>query len=218
VYRVLHDLSARGLVQRNPGSPSTFTAAPPERGIDILLKRYEQKLASLQAKKSDLIRSLSSYAQVGDDERYERFSLVTGGGNLIERARQMIVNARAEYVGIMSKYGMRRVKEVGTTKAILDAKRRGVKIRLVSEVDSENKKNADYLAKHIEFRTNENLSYYLTIIDHRELLIGPAITDQEAGERNQREADLWTNNHAFISGMYSFFEHLWKVSSRYEPR
>jgi hypothetical protein len=71
------------------------------------------------------------------------------------------------------------------------------------------------LAKHIQLRKNEGLSYYLTIIDGKEMIMGPAITDEEASERNQRELDLWTNNRMFIRGMYAFFENLWRISPLY---
>jgi sugar-specific transcriptional regulator TrmB len=211
-------LLSQGLVQRNPCSPSTFTATPPDRSVSLLLNRSAGKLSALEQKKAAVIKSLSSYSHNVGDDLEERFSLMTGGGNLIVKARQMIADAKADYVSIMSKYGLKRIKETGIANAILSAQRRKVKFRVISEIDDSNFKAADFLQRHVEVRYNSNMLFYLGIADRRELVIGPAVTDEEASERNSRELDLWTNNARFIEGIYALFERIWDASPKYEGK
>jgi len=132
---------------------------------------------------------------------------------MIYKGSQMILNAKSDYIGIISKYGLGRVRKDGTGSALLRAKRRGVKVRLISEVDNGNAHNANFLSRHIALRKTVGLTFYLDVIDRKEMVIGPAITDEEAVERSKREADLWTNNSKFIQGMYGFFEKLWLIST-----
>lgn len=146
----------------------------------------------------------------------ERFSLMTGGGNLIVKARQMIGDAKTDYVSIMSKYGLKRIRETGIANAILSAKRRKVKFRVISEIDDSNFKAADFLQRHVEVRYNSNMLFYLGIADRKELVLGPAVTDEEVSERNSRELDLWTNNTRFIEGIHALFERIWDASPKYE--
>jgi len=57
-----------------------------------------------------------------------------------------------------------------------------------------------------------DLYFYIDIFDQREMLIGPSLLDEETGDRDTRQADIWTNNPRFIRGMYELFERLWKTS------
>jgi len=216
VYRILRELLSHGLVQRNPCSPSTFTATAPDRALSLLLNKSASRLSALEQKKADVIRSLSSYTENLGDDSEERFSLMTGGGNLIVKARQMIADAKHDYVSVMTKYGLKRIRETGIANAIVAAKRRKVRFKVISEIDSSNFKSADFLRRHVEIRHNSNLLFYLGIADKKELVLGPAVTDEEASERNSRELDLWTNNGRFIQGMYALFEKIWDASPKYE--
>lgn len=216
VYRILRELLSQGLVQRNPCSPSTFSATAPDRAISLLLNRSASRLSVLEQKKAALVKSLSSYSYNVGDDLEERFSLMTGGGNLIVKARQMIADAKTDYVSIMSKYGLKRIRETGIANAILSAKRRKVEFRVISEIDDSNFKIADFLRGHVEVRYNSNMLFYLGIADRKELVLGPAVTDEEASERNSRELDLWTNNTRFIEGIYALFERIWDASPKYE--
>jgi sugar-specific transcriptional regulator TrmB len=170
----------------------------------------------LEQKRTDLIKSLSSYSYNIGDEAEQRFSLMTGGGNLIVKARQMIADTKTDYVSIMSKYGLKRIKETGIANAIISAKRRKVNFRVISEVDDSNFRAADFLRGRVDVRYNSNMLFYLGIADRKELVLGPAVTDEEASEHNSRELDLWTNNARFIEGIYALFERIWEASPRYE--
>jgi sugar-specific transcriptional regulator TrmB len=209
-------LLSQGLVQRNPCSPSTFTATAPDRAVSLLLNRAASRLSVLEQKRTGLIKSLSSYSyNIGDDAE-QRFSLMTGGGNLIVKARQMIADTKIDYVSIMSKYGLKRIKETGIANAIISAKRRNVNFRVISEINNSNFRAADFLRGQVEVRYNSNMLFYLGIADRKELVLGPAVTDEEASEHNSRELDLWTNNARFIEGIYALFERIWEASPKYE--
>jgi sugar-specific transcriptional regulator TrmB len=216
VYRILRELSSHGLVQRNPCSPSTFTATAPDRAVSLLLNRSASRLSVLEQRKAEVISSLSSYTYNAGVDTEERFSLMTGGQNLIVKARQMIADTKQDYVSVMSKYGLKRIKETGIANAIVGARRRKVRFRVISEIDASNFKSADLLRRHVEVRRNSGLLFYLGIADKKELVLGPAVTDEEASERNSRELDLWTNNERFIEGMYAMFERIWEASPKYE--
>lgn len=211
-YRVLRELSLKGLVERNPGLPSTYTARPPKQGVSFLLHSFAQKVSLLEQKKKDLIQCLSSYTSHVEAEPRQRFSMVIGGANVISKVEEMICVAKEDSVGIMSKHGLRRLNREWTSAA-----RRKVRVRLIAEIDASNISNADSLSRHVELRRSRDVLICFKIVDKKEMVLGPPVTDEEASKRTWREDDLWTNNLRFIGGMYALFERLWKTSPRYVP-
>jgi sugar-specific transcriptional regulator TrmB len=215
VYRVIRELSAKALVERNPSSPSTYSAATPSQALSVLFDRFSMRLETLERKRTALLKSLMAYVPPSESTLEERFSMITGGGNLIIKSRQLLTDAKQDYVGIISKWGLRRSKDTGYAKALVRAKKRKVRVRLISETDENNAHIADFISRRVELRRSREISFYIEIADRKQMILGPAVVDEEATERNEREVDLWTNNPRFIHGMYAFFERLWRMSPRY---
>ncbi|HKM50350.1 MAG TPA: helix-turn-helix domain-containing protein [Candidatus Bathyarchaeia archaeon] len=218
VYRILRELSLKGLVQLNPGSPSTFTPTPPERVVEILLAQYTNRLMTMTENKTELIRSLSSHISNTSDAPEERFSLITGRDNVLLQNKRMLADAKQDYIGIMSTYGLKRLRDDGFASVLLAAKRRKVRVRIITEIDRSNVQNANYMSRHVEIRKAAAIQFYIDIVDKREMVFGPSVTDEEADERILRASDVWTNNVRFIQGMYAMFERLWRVSPKYSAR
>ncbi|MGD0175362.1 MAG: helix-turn-helix domain-containing protein [Candidatus Bathyarchaeia archaeon] len=216
-YRILRELESNGLVRHNTGSPSTYTAVTPKRVLSLLLDVHRQRLGMLERKHDALLQSLVSSRSIAD--KYEsdaHFSVITEARNVVPRIVQMISEAKSDYAAITSKYGLRRYRrDYEITRAIIAAARKKVRVRIISEVDASNMESAVFLSKYVELRRSRGLMFYIDIIDGTEMVLGPAITDEEAIKHQSRQADLWTNNRKFISAMYAMFEKLWKVSRKF---
>jgi len=209
-YRILRELSSKGLVQRVLSSPTAFTATPPSQALPLLMKSYREKLTSLEQKNARIIESLASLPSSAYYSFQSRFSVIAGWANTIEKAKRMITNAEFDYLQILSKHGLRRIRQDGIAAAMIFAKKHGVNVRVITEVDSSNVGCARFMAKHIEMRRTRNLGFYFDIADKKEMLMGPAITDDDKTSANLREMYLWTNNPRFIQGMCALFEQLWR--------
>ncbi len=134
----------------------------------------------------------------------------------------MINESETDYVSVASKYGLRRMSGEGVlgqefARAIKSAHRRGVRIKVISDIDRTDQRSANVLSRYLELRNLGVLSIYLDIVDKDQMLIGPPIPDDQASERSVREADLWTNNPQFTLGMYQLFERLWRAASKRWP-
>ena len=175
------------------------------------------RLQTLENKRAALLKSLMAYVPSTGGASDERFTMITGGGNLIIKSKQLLADAKHDYVGIISKWGLRRSKDTGYASALVTAKKRKVRVRLISETDQGNIHTADFISRRVELRRSREISFYMEIADSKQMILGPAVADEEATDRNRREADLWTNNPRFIHGMYAFFERLWRMSLRYSP-
>jgi hypothetical protein len=180
-----------------------------------MLQANKEKMILLDQKKARLSKSLSSITPT--DFAFQPLSVITGGGNLIRRVNQMIAEAKLDYAGIVSKTGLARLRSDGGAASLISAKRRGLRVRVITELDHSNSDVANYLARHIEVRQSHDLFYYMDIVDKREMCFGPGFPfeGEEARSLLSRELDLWTSDSRFVLGMYAMFERLWEVSPRY---
>lgn len=215
VYRVLRELASKGLVQRVPSSPSLYVATPPSQAVSLLVTNFRQRLASLERKNERLVKSLSSVTSNPENGLEYHFSVIRGGANALQQARRLIAEAKLDYSGILSKIGLKRIREDGLATSLIHAKKRGVKVRLITEIDSSNIDCARYISRHVEVRRASKLPFYLDIMDKKKLQMGPAITIEEEVDKSSREMDLWTDNPRFVDGMYMLFDQLWHRCKRF---
>jgi sugar-specific transcriptional regulator TrmB len=217
-YRILRELSSKGLVQRNIGTPSKFVALSPDQALSILLEQRANTIRTLHEKSRKLKDSLATYVSNSDGESTGRISLITGGNNALRKTMQMINEANSEYACILSKYSLKRSIYEEKAVAMVKARKRGVRFRIITEIDNSNRKAANYLARHTELRKDRDITFCIEIADKKEALLGPALTDQEMGSDIEREVDIWTRNQGFVQGICSIFEKLWDVSPKYVRR
>jgi sugar-specific transcriptional regulator TrmB len=217
VYRILRELGDKGLVNRNLTSPTTYTAVPPERALSLLVEEVKGSLAELELRKGSLVRALSSIARQPIESPDHRLSLVDGSENVDRLESQFLKEAKEEFVAIISRHGLAALDQP-TTRAIISAKKRKLRIRILAEIGPSNLKKANHLSRFVEMRQNQGLLFYLNIYDRRRVLFGPAFlpTDYQP-HSDRRELDVWTSNPRFVAGMYAMFEKLWQISRRFVP-
>lgn len=216
-YRILRELSSKGLVERHLTSPTTFTAIPPHDCLSLLIKQSKAKVDKLEQQRDILDKSLSAVTPVYDDLSPHRLSVIEGNVNSIEKFKQMMKEARVDHVGTVAKFGFGEMLRDGSARAIVEARKRKVKIRLIAEIDTSNIKTAKYLSRYCEIHQSRGILLYIDIVDKRQMLFGPGLIARDQEVRDRTELDLWTTIPRFIQAMYSMFETLWASSPKFSP-
>jgi sugar-specific transcriptional regulator TrmB len=217
-YRILGELSTKGLVQRNLGSPTTYTATPPDRAVSILVQAVREKLQTMEQMSASIVRNLSAVTPVLNSPTTHTVGLLTGGSNVILKIIQMLTDAKLDYAGISSSYALKILPETRVLKALMNAKRRRLSIRLISEINDSNRTSADIVSKYVELRQTKDVLFFMDIVDCKEMVLGAALSGAEARDFIERakKVDLCTTDLRFIKGMYAIFEHLWEISPTYD--
>jgi sugar-specific transcriptional regulator TrmB len=183
----------------------------------LLVEGVRGKLADLERKEGTLVRALLSIGHHPSESPDYRLSLVDGSGNVDRLESQFLKEAEQEFVAIISKQGLAALDQP-TRRAIISAKKRKLRIRILTEIDLSNLKKANDLSRFVEMRQTQGLLFYLNIYDRRRVLFGPAflLSDYQP-HLDRRELDIWTDNPRFVAGMYGMFEKLWQASRKFIP-
>jgi HTH-type transcriptional regulator, sugar sensing transcriptional regulator len=217
IYRILRELSARGLAHRSLTSPSTYMATPPNVVLPLLARQIRERLANFELKSDALMKSLSSISPEHSDVTDHRITLLEAFDRANQEFKQMVNEAEEEYVGITGRDALKQLSNDDLVRPILSASKRKVKVRIITEIDGSNVKVAEQLSRHVELRTSQNILFYVDIVDRKKMLFGPAYLHSDQAIK-RRELDLLTTDPRFISGMHAMFERIWETCPGYATK
>jgi hypothetical protein len=82
---------------------------------------------------------------------------------------------------------------------MVSSRKRGIRHRLITEIDESNAKLAERVVGHFESRRSRDILSYMVIVDRSEMELGPAfhVSEEEAKSLNERQLDLWTSSPRF---------------------
>jgi len=211
IYRTLDELTAKGLVTKLLCTPAAFRATDPKSALYTLLETESSKIEKLRGIFGEVLESLHSLAAF-PEQQIGGFKLLPDRRKLDPTLANMIRNTKNCYLAVYSKWGLARVTPDSAERAAMtSAKRRGVQIRLVSEIDRSNIIQARALTKCGEVRKARGIGFYLGVMDNEEAMIGPMLTEDDAN--STQSVDIWTNNTLFVQGMRALFERIWLSST-----
>lgn len=127
IYYALDGLLRKGMIIVQQGRPNTYEALHPKEGITNLKQKLEEEFSEKIEKANDLIIKLSPLYEKA--ERFEEIELayvLRGLKNIINKMNELIGASRKEILAFIPDISFLH----GITKALSDAKKRGVKVEL----------------------------------------------------------------------------------------
>ena len=214
-YDILESLEKKGFIVMKIGKPIKFVALKPEEVIE----RVKKNLIVDATEKSKRLEKLK-----GEDVLEELSSLFTNGVKFVEpsdlsgslRGRQnmynhldmMIRGAEKTITIVTTAEGLNRKMEA-LYPALEKAKRRGVKIRIGAQVNSDNLRIAKELAKVAEVKDTSSVALKgrFAIVDSEQLVF--MLMDDSIVHINYDVA-VWISTEFFAMALEQMFEIAWK--------
>lgn len=223
-YRKLRELEDQGLVEEHLGSPKRFSAVNPHIALSSLLYRIESNVSNMKQiaheveqklkqykKDSELLYQNDSSNLVGTREMY-RF--VVGRERYYKETHTMLRNARKEILRIISANGIKRTFTCGFYRDYVRANSEGVKIRMISEINDENRSQAKKLSKLFELRHLKNVHLRFGVVDNQFTTLSVRMDDSNLSNRTGGDSYLFSNDPRFAETTAFLFEHLWDTSEK----
>jgi|TARA_Y100000031_G_scaffold117349_1_gene130221 sugar-specific transcriptional regulator TrmB len=212
-YDILESLDKKGFVVMKLGKPIKFVALKPDEVIERvkrnLVKNAQEKTKRLETLKNDeVLEELNTLFTKGIKfvEPSDLSGSLKGRQNLYNHLDMMIRNAEKSVVIITTKEGLNRKIEA-LLPSLEKCKKRGVKIRIASPVDSNNIKVARDLKKVAEVKNMDKMKARFIIIDSNQIMF--MLLDDEKFHPNY-DVGIWINTEFFAQALEQFFDLAWK--------
>jgi sugar-specific transcriptional regulator TrmB len=212
-YDILETLEKKGFIVMKLGKPIKFVALKPEEVIERVKKNLRQD-AEDKSKRLDKLKSEDILAELNGlftqgvkfVEPSDLSGSVKGRQNVYNHLDMMIREAEKTITIVTTAPGLNRKLEA-LLPSLEKAKKRGVKIRIATQVTEDNKKIADELAAICELRHMPKMRARFAIVDSEQLLF--MVLDDEKVHPNYDVA-IWLSTDFFAAAMEQLFEAAWK--------
>lgn len=212
VYRVLPTLEKIGLVKKVLSTPVIYEATPLKNACTLLLQRKKEDYAEAQEKSITLIKEFSEGSQVVIGESgTESFSIINSKELLLEKFREADANVKTSF-DIISDWNTIRPLLFNCLEAPNEAMNRGVKIRLITDKES--------FEKRAEAAGKKNPLLEVRYLDGP-VPIRAGIYDRRLANMRVRTRQdslmvpsLWSNNPDFVKVLIAYFDNLWEKAKQ----
>ena len=212
-YDILETLEKKGFIVMKLGKPIKFVALKPSEVIERVKKNLatdaQEKSKRLdKLKTEDILEELSGLFNEGIKfvEPADLSGSVKGRQNVYNHLDMMIRDAQDTITIVTTAAGLNR--KIEALMPVLErAKKRGVTIRIVSQITDENRNVAKQLSKVAEIRHTPKMKARFAIVDSNQLLF--MILDDSVVHPNYDIA-IWLSTDFFAAAMEQLFEAAWK--------
>ncbi len=202
IYPVLASLEQKGFVKTFQGLPKRFTAVEPKIIFEELATKKKNELKKFETNTEKLIQTLGTLSVRKPKEAYETIRIIEGYDNYLNLSEELHNQAKQEWLSI-TRLEIHK-KHYDATKECI---KRGIKVKLLTFIDEQKKKNAELWKKiGCEVRYTEYTPTHFSIIDAKEVTI--RITGEE------RYLALWLKNKSLAQNMRISFNELWKKAQK----
>jgi sugar-specific transcriptional regulator TrmB len=210
-YGAIRELERKGLLRIIPGKPELYApAAPSEHLLPVVTKLNREAKESEEVVQSlaVLFESSKYTKQYAIPEDVKEFWRIDGRKDILRKLTEILGDATKSINYATSVWGLVRAYKVHS-EALEEAKNRGVVVRLLSSISSENSGVAKEFSEIIEIRqVDKPFDVSFVSVDARQLVVVECRPEDLKTDRGFDRA-MWTTNK-MIAGVHDkLFERMW---------
>ena len=222
VYRKLKELEELGIIDVVISSPKSYVSLEPKIALRNLLIRVEQESVRLKKTLPTLKRQLTAYQSLEKNQRSapaptERYyRMAHGMDRYYDMVARLVRNASNEVLTVVSPKGVKEIFQRGLNKHYHAAEKRGVNLRIISEVNEDNTNYVKRLQKFARFKKLPAIHLRFVVSDRSVALLRWRL------DRKYAQTDHVTNDDflvfedtKFCESLSMFFEDLWQTASEH---
>jgi len=215
-YRSLESLEGRGLVEVTLDRPKRYAARAINDAFETIANEKRAELDSLDAIRKSLLGVWPRLSREGREPASVRLQVIKGRAQIYQALRRFVGTAKREVLAFTTTKGIQRSYRAGVNEILLEAVRRGVKPKLVVDIDSANSALMARVARYVPLRHVERQRGRFIVVD-RESIFAFLVQDERT-IRGEAETALWTNSPDFVRAHVEFFEQAWSSGMSAESR
>jgi len=212
-YGSIRELERKGLLRIIPGKPELYAAtSPTELLLPVVTKlnREVKESESIVQSLAVLFESSKYTKQYAIPEDVKEFWRIDGRKDILRKLTEILNDATKTINYATSAWGLVRVYKTHS-EALEEAKNRGVIVRLVAPISSENSAVAKEFGEVVELREiDKPFGPSFVSVDTRQLVVVESKPDDLKTDRGFDVA-LWTTHGLIVKAHDELFERMWNT-------
>ena len=208
-YRFLRDLESRGLLRPRGGRPARFVALPLDQLVDRWIRQTSEKLGRMKTDREKLLRGWTEGLSAPDLGDARKFAVLEGRPVIQRFLQRRIDTAEREILLSVSGFALAAAIEGGVDRSLRAARRRGVRVRLVTDVASTNLSDAKHFAGFVDLRHAASPVTNRAIVHDRTGALVFVSGEEGLGETGDDQVALWSAAPTVLQLARSYHQRLW---------
>ena len=210
-YRALESLEARGLVEVTVEHPRRFAVRAIEDAFDMIADEKRTELEMVETTRKQVLEAWARFTKGRIGPASTRLQVIKGRPQIYRAIRKVVGGAEREVLAFTTTKGLQRSYRAGINEALVAAMERGVKARLIMDIEPGNRALAATVARHVPLRHSDGQRGRFILVD-RASIVAFLIQD-ETTIRGEAETAIWTNSMDFVEAHRDFFERAWSSAT-----
>ncbi|HYS99413.1 MAG TPA: helix-turn-helix domain-containing protein [Thermoplasmata archaeon] len=209
-YRALESLESRGLVEVTLDRPRRYAARAINDVFEMIAEEKRGELEKLDAVRKTLLEAWPRISGRTREPASVRLQVIKGRTQIYRTLRQVVGAAKEEVLAFTTTKGLQRSYRAGINEVLVEAMRRGVKPRLVADIDEANAALMSRVAKVVPLKHLDRQRARFILVDRASMLA--FLIQDERTIRGEGETALWTNSPDFVRAHTEIFEKAWTAA------
>ena len=217
-YKSLEELQGLGLVSVIADRPMKFSCPRIDKAVEHLIQIRKGQLSRIERGydeiQSGVEKSNYEYQEVEDDDS-PKFTILKERVRILNRLEKMAENSEADLVVIVGRFGILPLFRSGTISSINDAADRGVRVRILAQLDKRTIRFYRDIHDSIEVRHSDDLDAQGVVRDQDEV-IQYLSSDENPVGKGKNDAALVIESSQFAENQRNLIEAIWEESLPFE--
>ncbi|HUK75415.1 MAG TPA: helix-turn-helix domain-containing protein [Nitrososphaerales archaeon] len=205
-YRIIKRLADSAIVEAAPGNPVKYTAVPIEQVVAMMMDRQMKKLDEMEKGRAEVVSLGKMMALQPASERDEySFKMVQGREQIYGQVLRMVAGSQSNLDMVLTRNDLMQLHILGLAESLRDAKKRGVKARVISVCDHQTTEASEAVMRAAELRHSEDFVKSRIVVSDGVQVLVSLVLDDVAGRKNDRDVAIWTNSGDYAGTMLPMF-------------
>ena len=217
-YRFIKQLSTEGLLRATASRPQRFEALSADELVDRWIHQASDRLRKLEQDKDRILAEWEAGRDQFDERDPRKFAVLEGKEAIRRFLLKRIGAVDQQLLVSASGRALSRYVDLGVDRAFREASNRGVKVRVVTEVNAQNLVEAKHFSGFSELRhSNSPVANRAIVFDHLGALVYVSSEDG-LGRSGEEQVALWSSAPMFTRLARDYHRRLWMPAVRAEAR
>lgn len=215
IYRSLEVLEGRGFVDVSLGRPKRYVPRPMEEIFDTLAHEQRAEMEMLDHARRAVLRVWPRVIREAKSPPLP-VQIFKGRTQVYRAISQFVSGSQKEVLAFTTTKGLQRSYREGISDVLLEAMARGVKARLVVDIDGSNVALMARVARRVPLRHVDWQRGRFILFDGESILA--FLVQDERTLQGKAETALWTNSEDYVKAHLEIFEQGWASGVSAEER
>ncbi len=208
-YRHIQQLREAGLLRPMGGRPMRFGALSAEDLLERWIRTTSEDLRRLEAGRDQLLREFQEHLSTPELSDGRKYVVMERRKALYSFLRKQIGLARKEILLSLSPSALARFIDGGLDRDLRTAKQRGVKLRVITEINRGNLADVKHFSTFSEIRNTRTMPAARGVLFDKTGAVVYVAGDLRTGGNEDHLVTVWTTDAEFLNLVRVQYQQLW---------